>query len=110
VFQPFCQILVNYYATGLFKSYPKPEITGLITNVHQAPSGPGLLPNLQTADPEAFLSQAIATQKYKEIDVALQLERLPVKVQAIPTFLKSHCSSVEDVTFGKIGVLRCFVR
>ena len=76
---------------------------------HQAPSGPGLLPNLQTADPEAFLSQVIATQKYKEIDVALQLERLPVKVQAIPTFL-SDCSSVEDVTFGKIGVLRCFVR
>jgi hypothetical protein len=109
VFQPFCQILVNYYATGLFRSHPHPEITGLITDFHRQPSGPGLLPNLQTADPEAFLSQAMETHKYKEIDVALQLERLPPKVQAIPDFLSTHCTSVENVTFKNLGVTRCMV-
>jgi uncharacterized membrane protein len=109
VFQPYCQILVNYYATGQFKSYAKPEIAGLITDFHQPPSGPGFLPNLQTADPEAILSQAINEGKYKEIDVALQLERLPPKVQAIPLFFSAHCSSVQTVTFGygNLGVTRC---
>lgn len=110
VFQPFCQILVNYYATGLFESYPRPEITGLITEFHRPPSGPGILPNLQAADPEAFLSRAMDTQEYKEIDIALQLERLPARVQAIPEFLRTHCSSVENVTFRNLGVSRCFVR
>ncbi len=110
VFQPFCQILVNYYATGLFRSTPQPEITGLITDFHRAPAGPGLLPSLQAADPETFLSQAMATKKYKEIDVALQLERLPLKVQAVQEFLKTRCSSVENVTFRNLGVARCLVR
>jgi len=110
VFQPFCQILVNYYATGLFRSTPQPEITGLITDFHHAPAGPGLLPSLQTADPEAILSQAMATKRYEEIDVALQLERLPAKVQAVQEFLSTHCSSVENVTFRNLGVARCLVR
>jgi len=110
VLQPYCQILVNYYSTGLFKSYAQPEITGLVTDFHKPPSGPGIFPNLQAADPEQLLSQAIETKKFKEIDVALQLERLPPRVQAIPEFLRSHCSSVENIGFGNLGVSRCFVR
>jgi len=109
VFQPYCQILVNYYATGPFKSYGRPEIAGLITDLHQPPSIPGFLPNLLAADPETILSQAIESGKYKEIDIALQLERMPPKVQAIPEFLSSHCSSVQNLTFGygNLGVTRC---
>ncbi len=109
VLQPFCQILVNYYSTGLFKSYPKPEETGLITQFNVAQQGPGLLPDLNAADPAAILSRAIDSRKYKEIDIALQLERLPPRVQAIPEFLKTHCSSVENVEFGKLEVSRCFI-
>ncbi len=110
VFQPFCQILVNYYATGLSEPYAKPEITGLIADLHQPPAGEGILPNLQTADPEAFLSAAMNTGKYKEIDVALQLERLPPRVQGISGFLSENCSSVQVVSFGNLGVSRCFTR
>ena len=110
VLQPYCQILVNYYSTGLFKSDPKPDITGLITQFDAVPQGPGLLPDLNAADPSAILSQAIDSREYKEIDIALQLERLPPKVQAIPEFLKTHCSSVENAEFGKIGVFKCFLQ
>lgn len=109
VFQPYCQILVNYYTTGPFKSYARPEIAGLITDFHQPPSGPGFLPDFQAADPEAILARAIDTGKYKEIDVALQLERLPPREQALPEFFSGHCSSVQNVTFGygNLGVSRC---
>ena len=110
VLQPYCQILVHYYSTGLFKSYPQPDIAGLITQYDAVPLGPNLLPDLNAADPAAMLSQAIASRKYQEIDIALQLERLPPKVQAIPEFLKTHCSSVENVEFGKLGISRCFVQ
>jgi hypothetical protein len=109
VLQPYCQILVNYYSTGLFKSYPKTDMTGLITQFNAVPQGPGLLPDLNAADPAAILSPAIDSHKYKEIDIALQLERLPPKVQAIPEFLKTHCSSVENVEFGKLQVSRCYI-
>lgn len=110
VLQPYCQILVNYYSTGLFKSYPQPEITGLMTQLNAPPTGSGILPNLPAADPEAILSGAIDSRKYKEIDIALQLERLPPRVQVIPEFLKTHCASVEDVQFGRLGVSRCFIQ
>ncbi len=110
VLQPFCQILVNYYSTGLFSSYAQPEFEGLITDFHKPPIGPGLLPNLQTADPEAMLTQALDANRYLEIDIALQLERLPPQEQAIPEFLRKHCVSVENVTFSNLGVERCFLR
>jgi hypothetical protein len=110
VFQPYCQILVNYYSTGLFKSESQPEISGLITDFHKPPAGPGIFPSLQTADPEQLLSGAIETKRFREIDIALQLERLPPKVQAIPDFLRTHCASVESSAFGNLGVSRCFVR
>ena len=110
VLQPYCQILVNYNSTGLFKSYPKTDMTGLITQFNAVPQGPGLLPDLNAADPAAILSPAIDSHKYKEIDIALQLERLPPKVQAIPEFLKTHCSSVENIEFGKLEVSRCYIQ
>jgi hypothetical protein len=108
-FQPFCQILVHYYSTGLLDSNSKPEITGLIQQFNVVPRGPGILPNLDAADPIATLSQAVDAHKYKEIDVALQSGRMPVKVQAIPEFLRSHCSSVENIEFDRIAVSRCLL-
>jgi len=110
VFQPYCQILVHYYSTGLFRSYPQPEITGMIKQFNVAPRGPGILPDLRTADPIGTLSQALASRKYREIDVALQLERLPEKVQLIPDYFKEHCSAVENVQFNNLGVSRCILR
>ena len=109
VLQPFCQILVHYYATGLFDSGPKPEITGLVKQFNVPPLGPGILPNLDTADPIGMLSQAVDSHTYKEIDVALQAGRMPVKVQAIPEFLRSHCSSVQNIDFDRIAVSRCLL-
>jgi 4-amino-4-deoxy-L-arabinose transferase-like glycosyltransferase len=109
VFQPYCQILVHYYATGLFKSYPQPEIEGLITNFDSAPSGPGILPSLPTADTSAMLSKAIESHRYKEIDVALQMERLPTNMLSIPGLLRGRCVTVENVEFEKIGILRCIL-
>jgi uncharacterized membrane protein len=106
-FQPYCQILIHYYATGLFKSYPRPELSGLVADLSVPPRGPGILPNLQTADPIAMLSNAINSGKYKEIDIALQMERVPPNVQAIPAYLKKNCASVENVEFDKIAVSRC---
>lgn len=110
VIQPYCQILVHYYSTGQFSSYPKPDITGLVTQFNVAPTGPGILPDLAKADPLAILSPAISLHRYREIDVALQLDRLPVRVQAIPEYLQAHCSSVENMEFGRIGVSRCFLQ
>jgi uncharacterized membrane protein len=109
-FQPYCQILVHYYATGLFKSYPQPDFGGLITQFDVAPRGPGILPNLRTADLNAILVPAIKSGRYKEIDIALQMERLPANVQAIPAYLKENCASVENVEFDKIGVSRCVLK
>ena len=109
VFQPFCQILVHYYSTGLFDSDPKPEFAGLVQQFNVPPTGPGILPNLDTADPIGMLSHAVDAHTYKEIDVALQAGRMPVKVQAIPEFLRSHCASVENIEFGRLEVSRCIL-
>jgi hypothetical protein len=109
VLQPFCQILVHYYATGSFNPGSQPEITGLIKQFNVPPPGPGILPNLDAADPIGMLSQAMNAHAYKEIDVALQSGRMPVRVQAIPEFLRSHCSSVENVDLDRIAVSRCLL-
>jgi hypothetical protein len=110
VFQPYCQILVHYYATGLFKSYAQPEIEGLMTQFNVPPRGPGILPDFRSADPLAVLTTAIRSGRYREIDVALQMERLTPKVDAIPEFLKANCTSVEKVEFSKIAVSRCLLQ
>jgi hypothetical protein len=110
VFQPYCQILVHYYSRGLFKSYPQPEIEGMITQFDVVPSGPRILPDFQVLDPATILTTAIESRRYKEIDVALQMERLPAKAQEIPNFLRAHCASVENVEFGKIAISRCLLQ
>lgn len=110
VFQPFCQILVHYYATGWAKMYPhEPEIRGLVTDFNVAPTGPGILPKLQSADLNSMLDNAFKSEQYKEIDIALQAERLSPNVQAIPAYLKGHCASVVNEEFGNLAVERCFI-
>lgn len=110
VFQPYCQIIVHYYATAWAKAYPhEPEIRGLVTDFNVVPTGPGILPKLQTADLISILGNAFKSEQYKEIDIALQAERLPPNVQAIPGYLKGHCASVVNEQFGNLAVERCFI-
>jgi hypothetical protein len=74
VVSDFCQTLVRYYTSGLFKSCSAIEVTGLQTRFD--PPDPGfeasVLQNYQTVGPVTLLSEAVESSKYDEIDVALQ--------------------------------------
>ena len=110
VFQPYCQIIVHYYATAWLKLYPhQPEIRGLVAQFDVPPTGPGILPRLQDADLISPLNDAVNSGRYREIDIALQMERLPQNVQAIPGYLKGHCASIEYAEFQNLAVERCIL-
>jgi len=106
------QILVDYYAKGMFKSYPPIEMTGLLTNY--IPPDPNLearsLERLdQGGDMSALLAQAMASGKYKEIDVVMQPGTLPVLTVPTLGYLSAHCGALERVQFHWLEVRRCFV-
>jgi uncharacterized membrane protein len=109
VVRDYCQMLVRYYSTGLFKSYPPIDITGLTTKCY--PPDPGceasVLQNENTGDPIAMLPRAMNSGRYKEIDFAVQPAATPVK--DITDYLAAHCASVEVIEFHWLEVRRCFV-
>ena len=109
VVRDYCQMLVRYYSTGLFESYPPIEITGL-TNCY--PPDPGceasVHQNEKAVDPIAMLSRAMDSGRYREIDFALQPTAPPVK--DITDYLAAHCASVEVIEFHWLEVRRCFVQ
>jgi hypothetical protein len=106
----FCQTLVRYYMSGLFKSYPPIEVTGLQTKFD--PPDPGfeasVLQNYQKGGPMPLLAEAMESSKYDEIDVALQPAVSSFKDAT--DYLTAHCASVEIVEFHWLEVRRCFVK
>lgn len=108
-FQPFCQILMNYYADQLAHPGDSVKITGLMSkaDLEDATNPTPGIPPLSNADPIGLLDSAIASGRYKEIDVALQMFRLPPSLVAMPGFLSTHCASVSTTDFNQIQVTRC---
>lgn len=108
-FQPFCQILMNYYADQLAHPGKSVPITGLMSqaDLEDATNPDPGIPPLSNADPIGLLDSAIASGRYKEIDVALQMFRLPPSLVAMPGFLSTHCASVSTADFNQIRVTRC---
>jgi len=108
------QPLVHYYASGLSKLGPPIELTGLLTTFD--PPDVGLEERFveRNDDPNtdvlALLSRAVASGKYKEIDVAMQPGTVPILVTSTLQYLAAHCASVEIVEFHWLEVRRCFVQ
>jgi len=110
-FQPFCQMLLDYYSNQLAHPGNSVQIRGLMTKAEiEDPTNPTPhIPVLADADPLGMLSDAIASQQYKEIDVALQMYRLPPSLTAMPGFLQTHCAAVTATDFGGMRVTRCML-
>jgi hypothetical protein len=108
-FQPFCQILMNYYGNQLTHPGASVQITGLMSkaDLEDATNPTPGIPPLSKADPIGMLREAIASGRYKEIDVALQMFRLPASLEAMPDFLSTHCASVSTTDFNQIRLTRC---
>jgi len=107
------QVLVQYYASGLSQSYAPIEVTGLLTRFDP----PDLSLEARTlqdidrnADVLAILSRAVASGKYKEVDVAMQPGTMRVLVAPTLQYLAAHCGSVDVVEFHWLEVRRCFVQ
>lgn len=108
-FQPYCQMLLDYYSNQLAHPGKSVPIRGLMTKAEiedPAALAPHI-PFLANADPLGMLREAIASHQYKEIDVALQMYRLPPSLVEMPAFLQSHCASVAATDFGGMRVTRC---
>jgi hypothetical protein len=107
------QVLIQYYASGLFESRPSIEVTGLVTGYN--PPDPTLEARAlqgidRNGDVLAVLSHAMASKNYNEIDVAMQPGTLPVLVVPTLQYLAAQCGSVDIVEFHWLEVRRCFVR
>jgi uncharacterized membrane protein len=103
----YCQSLIHYYATGLFKSYPPVKITGLATTF--IPLDPDFeISYERTVSPIELLSKAMDSGRYKEIDFALRPSaRLSRDAK---DYMRAHCGSVEMVEFQGLQAGRCFVQ
>jgi hypothetical protein len=107
------QVLVQYYASGSSKSYPSTEVTGLLTGFN--PPDPNLedrilrLQDDPNVDVLALASQAMASGRYKEIDVAIQPGTSPFLIKPMLEHLQLHCNSVDLVQFNWLDVRRCRV-
>jgi hypothetical protein len=110
-FQPYCQMLLDYYVNQLTHDGRSVEISGLMTKAEiEDPSNPTpKIPVLANADPLGMLRDAMGSGRYKEIDVALQMYRLPPSLIAMPAFLQTHCASVSATDFGGMRVTRCML-
>jgi hypothetical protein len=107
-----CQVLVQYYAARLGKSYPPLQMTGPLTKFD--PPDRNLLTRLlddyrRRVDILALLSQAMASGKYEEVDVAM-LKALPPLFKPVLEYLPAHCAALEVVEFNRLEVRRCLVR
>jgi len=108
-FQPYCQMLVDYYAKQLAQPGNPAQISGLMSKseIEDPTIAQPHIPVLANADPLGMLSESIASHRYNEIDVALQMYRLPPSLLAMPAFLHSHCASVTAKDFDGMRVTRC---
>jgi len=108
------QALVQHYASGIYKSYPPIQMTGLLTGFDpQDLSFEDRILHLQDdpdVDPLAILSTATALGRYKEIDVVMQPGTSPFLVTPTLQYLATHCGSVEMVAFHWLEVRRCFIQ
>jgi len=88
--------------TGLLTRYDFPDLflEDRILNLQDDPN----------VDVLRILSQAMASGRYKEIDVAIQPGTLPVLVIPTLEYLAAHCASVEIVEFHWLEVRRCSVQ
>ncbi|WP_109484771.1 glycosyltransferase family 39 protein [Occallatibacter savannae] len=110
-FQPFCQMLMDYYANRLPNPVESVELSGLMTKAgleDEADPKPHI-PVLANADPLGTLGEEIDSHRYAEIDVALQMYRLTPGLLAMPKFMETHCSSMSVIDFGGIRVTRCML-
>jgi hypothetical protein len=104
--------LVYYYMDGQSTSVPSVQVTGLLTQFD--PPDEDLEKRLfrlkdANTDVLALLSHAVASRRYKEIDVALQLNSWPQGEKPMLGYLATHCRSIEVVEFSMLEVRRCFV-
>jgi hypothetical protein len=104
VARDYCQILVRFYSTGLFKSYPPIEITGLSNNFDLTNLSFGAVHERTVSK----LAKEIESRRYNEIDFALQSSAEQAK--SVKGYLRAHCSSIETVQFHSLEVQRCFVQ
>jgi uncharacterized membrane protein len=110
VVSDFCQTLIHYYTSTLFKSYSPIEVTGLQTKFDPADPGfeASVVQNYQRVSRVTLLSEAMDSAKYDEIDVALQPGATSFKDAT--EYLTAHCASVEIVEFHWLEVRRCFLK
>ena len=93
------QGLVQYYASGLPGPYREPEMTGLLTSF----TPPDLtledrilrLQDDPNVDALALLSGAMASGRYKEIDMVVQPGTSPFLVKPAQQYLAAHCGTVD---------------
>ena len=100
------QVLLQYYASGLFKAYPAIEVSGVQTRLNPADS----LGQKRNADIVGLLSQAMISGQYKEVDVAMDPGPWPAIVKTALEQLSTHCTSIDIVKFHWLEVRRCLVR
>ena len=108
------QGLVQYYASGLPGPYRAPEMSGLLTSF----TPPDLtledrilhLQDDPNVDALALLSGAMASGKYKEIDMVVQPGTSPFLIEPAEQYLAAHCGTVDVVEFHWLEVRRCSVQ
>jgi hypothetical protein len=90
------------------------EMTGLLTDF--SPPDLGLeerflhLQDDPNTDALAILSSAVASGRYKEIDVAMMPGTSPSLVKPALEYLDERCASVDVVEFHWLEMRRCFVQ
>ncbi len=114
VMPDIAQALVQYYVSKSPNSPGMTEMTGLLTDF--SPPDLGLeerflhLQDDPTTDALAILSSAMASGRYKEIDVAMMPGTSPSLVKPALEYLDERCASVDVVEFHWLEMRRCFVQ
>jgi hypothetical protein len=102
--------LVHYYAARLSKSGTPIELTGPLTRF-DPPDVDFEKRILELSDANtvvALLSHEMASGKYKEIDVAMQVPGWAPEVKPMLEYLAAHCTSTEVVEFPRSRASRKF--
>jgi len=97
----YAQILVDYYARRLSKSFRPLEITGLLTQYHPPDQTFQMRIGLNWAHGCVLcdLAKDVASGDYREIDVAINPFTLRELVKPTLDFISGHCASVQTTDF-----------
>lgn len=108
----YAQILVDYYAWRLSKSFRPSEITGLLTQYHPPDQTFQMRIRLNWAHGCVLcdLEKDVASGDYREIDVAMNLFTLRELVKPTLDFISAHCDSVQTTDFNRLEVKECQLR